>query len=76
MRSQKFDILGIGENAADTVLQVAQFPSLGSKVETLNAQIMLGGQVATTVIACQRWGLRTHYVGCVGDDHLRGASPP
>jgi sugar/nucleoside kinase (ribokinase family) len=70
MRSQKFDILGIGENAADTVLQVAQFPSLGSKVETLNAQIMLGGQVATTVIACQRWGLRTHYVGCVGDDHL------
>jgi sulfofructose kinase len=70
MRSQKFDILGIGENAADTVLQVAQFPSLGSKVETLDAQIMLGGQVATTVIACQRWGLRTHYVGCVGDDHL------
>ncbi|HEY6389345.1 MAG TPA: carbohydrate kinase family protein [Candidatus Acidoferrum sp.] len=70
MRSQKFDILGIGENAADTVLQVPQFPSLGSKVETLDAQIMLGGQVATTVIACQRWGLRTHYVGCVGDDHL------
>jgi sulfofructose kinase len=70
MRSQKFDILGIGEIAADTVLQVAQFPSLGSKVETLDAQIMLGGQVATTVIACQRWGLSTHYVGCVGDDHL------
>jgi sulfofructose kinase len=70
MRAQKFDILGIGENAADTVLQVAQFPSLGSKVETLNAQIMLGGQVATTLIACRRWGLRTHYVGCVGDDHV------
>jgi sulfofructose kinase len=70
MRSQKFDILGIGESTADTVLRVPQFPSLGSKVETLDAQIMLGGQVATTVIACQRWGLRTHYVGCVGDDHL------
>jgi len=70
MSAQKFDILGIGENTADTILQVAQFPSLGSKVETLNAQIMLGGQVATTVIACQRWGLRTHYVGCVGDDHF------
>ncbi len=69
MRPPRFDILGIGENATDTVLQVAQFPSLGSKVETLGAQIMLGGQVATAMIACQRWGLRTHYVGCVGDDH-------
>jgi len=69
MRSAKFDILGIGENATDTILQVAQFPSLGSKIEALHAQAMLGGQVATTMIACQRWGLRTHYVGCVGDDH-------
>jgi sulfofructose kinase len=69
MRSQKFDILGIGENTTDTILQVSQFPSLGSKVETLNTQILLGGQVATTVIACQRWGLRTRYVGAVGGDH-------
>lgn len=69
MRSAKFDILGIGENATDTVLQVAQFPTLGSKVEALHTQIMPGGQVATTLVACQRWGLRTHYVGCVGDDH-------
>jgi len=69
MPTPRFDILGIGENATDTVLQVAQLPKLGSKVQALNTQIMLGGQVATTLIACQRWGLRTHYVGSVGDDH-------
>jgi sulfofructose kinase len=68
MRASRFDILGIGENATDTVLQLAQFPALGSKVEMLGAQIMPGGQVATALIACQRWGLRTHYVGVVGDD--------
>lgn len=68
MRAPRFDILGIGENATDTVLQLSQFPALGSKVEMLGAQIMLGGQVATALIACQRWGLRTHYVGVVGDD--------
>src|ERR1700675_1059342 len=68
MRAPRFDILGIGENATDTVLQLAQFPALGSKVEMLGAQIMLGGQVATALIACQRWGLRTHYAGVVGDD--------
>jgi sulfofructose kinase len=69
MSTPRFDILGIGENATDTVLQLPQFPDLGSKVEMLGAQIMPGGQVATALIACQRWGLRTHYVGVVGDDH-------
>jgi len=68
MRAKPFDILGIGENATDTVLQLSQFPALGSKLEMLGAQIMPGGQVATALIACQRWGLRTHYVGAVGDD--------
>jgi sulfofructose kinase len=68
MPPSRFDILGIGENATDTVLQLPHFPALGSKLEMLGAQIMLGGQVATAMIACQRWGLRTHYVGCVGDD--------
>src|SRR4029079_16761884 len=28
----------------------------------------LGGQVATAVVACARWGLRTRYVGKLGDD--------
>ena len=29
---------------------------------------MPGGQVATAVAACQQWGLRTRYVGKIGDD--------
>lgn len=69
MHPQKFDILGIGENATDTVFQLARFPAPGYKAEILSTQILLGGQVATAMIACRRWGLRTHYVGCVGDDH-------
>ena len=68
MRAHRFDILGIGENATDTVLRLAAFPALGTKVEMLGARIMPGGQVATALIACQRWGLRTRYVGVVGDD--------
>src|ERR1019366_2616470 len=30
--------------------------------------VMPGGQAATTVIACQSWGLSTRYVGKLGDD--------
>ncbi|HYL62961.1 MAG TPA: carbohydrate kinase family protein [Candidatus Methylomirabilis sp.] len=70
MPNARFDILGIGENATDTVLRLPQFPALGSKVESLGTQILPGGQVATAMVACQRWGLRTHYVGSVGDDHF------
>ena len=33
-----------------------------------------GGQVATTVVACQRWGMSTRYVGILGDDSA-AASP-
>lgn len=68
MRAPRYDILGIGENVIDTVMQLSQFPALGSKVEMLGAQAMLGGQIATSLMASQRWGLRTHYVGVVGDD--------
>lgn len=66
--AKKLDILGIGENAADTVFQLTCFPAPGHKAEILSTQILLGGQVATAMIACRRWGLRTHYVGCVGGD--------
>lgn len=68
MATPLFDILGIGENATDTVLHLLQFPSLGSKVEATGTQILPGGQVATAMIACQQWGLRVHYAGSVGDD--------
>ena len=30
--------------------------------------VMPGGQVASTVVACQTWGLSTRYVGKLGDD--------
>jgi sulfofructose kinase len=66
--SAKLDVVGVGLNAADTFIPVAHFPERGSKVEFRSAQVLPGGQVATAMIACQQWGLRTRYVGKVGDD--------
>jgi sugar/nucleoside kinase (ribokinase family) len=62
------DVVGVGLNATDTVISVASFPERGAKVQYSNRSVMPGGQVATTVIACQTWGLRTRYVGKFGDD--------
>jgi sulfofructose kinase len=69
MKIPKVDVVGIGLNATDTHIPVPHFPESGSKVEIHSANALLGGQVATAMVACQRWGLRTRYVGKVGQDH-------
>ncbi len=62
------DVVGVGLNATDTVIPVAECPTSGSKVEFRSASILLGGQVASSIVACQQWGLSTRYVGKLGDD--------
>ncbi len=67
-KQPKIDLVGVGLNATDTLIHVSSFPQCGSKVEYEAETVMPGGQVATTVIACQSWGLSTRYVGKLGDD--------
>jgi sulfofructose kinase len=57
------DVVGIGINATDTIIRLPHFPSLDSKVELLSAERKAGGQTASAIVACQRWGLRTRYAG-------------
>src|ERR1700744_4790361 len=65
---QRVDLVGVGLNATDTLIPLKQFPLSGSKIEYERATIMTGGQVATTVAACQTWGLSSRYVGKLGHD--------
>lgn len=67
-RVPKVDVVGVGLNAADTIISLPNFPEFDSKVEFLSARLSLGGQVASAMVACQSWGLSTRYVGTVGDD--------
>jgi sugar/nucleoside kinase (ribokinase family) len=62
------DLVGVGLNATDTLIPLPAYPERGSKLEYYTSSVMPGGQVATTVVACQQWGLRTRYVGKLGDD--------
>src|SRR5271163_55174 len=65
----KVDVVGVGLNATDTQLPVPHFPQSGEKVEIHSANALLGGPVATAIVACQQWGLTTRYVGKIGEDH-------
>lgn len=62
------DLVGVGLNATDTLIALPTYPERGSKVKYSHASILLGGQTASAVIACQQWGLQTRYVGKLGDD--------
>lgn len=62
------DVVGVGINATDTIIRLPRFPALDSKVELLSADVKAGGQVASAIVACRRWGLSARYVGKIGDD--------
>ena len=64
----KVDLVGVGLNATDTLIALADFPERGSKVEYRSANVLPGGQVATAVVACQQWGMATRYAGILGED--------
>lgn len=62
------DLVGVGLNATDTLIPLPSYPDRGSKTEYRAVSVMPGGQAASTVVACQCWGLSTRYVGRLGDD--------
>ena len=69
MANARVDVVGLGLNATDTVIRVREFPALGGKEKLLSSTMQAGGQVATALVTCQRLGLRTRYIGKVGDDY-------
>lgn len=67
-QSRGLCVVGVGLNATDTVIRLPHFPTLDSKVEVLSSEVRAGGQVASAMVACRRWGLEARYVGKIGDD--------
>ena len=65
-----FDVVGMGLNSVDFFSLVPKFPTLNSKMEILRFSKQGGGQVATAMVALSRWGVRTKYIGKVGEDEL------
>ena len=65
---KKFDVVGVGLNATDTLLLLSHFPAYGGKVPFEEEVLSPGGQVASAMAACARLGLRAAYIGTVGDD--------
>lgn len=64
----KFDVVGVGLNATDTLLLVPHFPAYAGKAPFTEEIVSPGGQVASAMVTCASLGLKTKYIGTVGDD--------
>ena len=64
----KFDVVGVGLNATDTLLVVPHFPAYAGKAPFQKEILSPGGQVASAIVACAALGLKAKYIGTVGDD--------
>ena len=62
------DVVGLGINAIDTVLEIDRFPALGAKERILRRSVQAGGPIATALVTCRRLGLSCRYIGKVGGD--------
>lgn len=69
LMTKTFDAVGVGLNATDTLLVVPKFPSYSGKEPFVEEILSVGGQVASAVVTCQKLGLKTKYIGTVGDDY-------
>ena len=65
---RSYDVVGFGLNAVDHLCSLQSFPHHAGKMLLDGYDCRPGGPVATAVVALQRWGLRTAYVGAFGDD--------
>jgi len=66
-----FDVVGVGASCIDHVCRLPVFPEAGSarsKIRLRSESRTCGGQTATALATCQSFGLRTKYVGVVGED--------
>ena len=66
--ARRVAVVGVGLNATDTIIRVARFPEFDSKMELISHDVRAGGQVASAMVACRRWGLSTRYIGKIGED--------
>ena len=65
---KKFDVVGIGRNCVDHLAVLSSLPPPDAKVPMKEYRVVGGGQATTALVALARLGLKTAYVGVVGND--------
>ncbi|MGZ4934421.1 MAG: carbohydrate kinase family protein [Halobacteriota archaeon] len=62
------EVIGFGALNCDTICKVEKIPSPGQEVGVISLKRQPGGSAANTIVGLARLGVRTGFVGVVGDD--------
>ncbi len=68
LQGRPLQVVGFGLNAVDWICRIPHFPHHNTKVKMDSMQQLGGGQVATAMALCGRYGMRASYIGRTGDD--------
>jgi len=60
--------VGIGSTVYDTLMVVDGFPQEDTKMQGVETKVQGGGPCATALVAAQKLGVTTAYMGTIGDD--------
>lgn len=69
-QDRPFQVVGLGMNAVDWICHLPVYPEHNSKTAITEMVKLGGGPAATATALCGRYGLRSKYVGRVGDDEI------
>lgn len=64
------DVISVGAALVDMVARVERFPKTDDEVYVPELRIGSGGSAANFAVACSRLGLRTGFIGKIGEDFL------
>lgn len=64
----KVEILGIGDAMVDLSTRASQLPPRGGNIWSTAVSLSPGGTTANVAAGIARLGLRSSFIGCVGDD--------
>ena len=67
---KEFDVVGLGYTAFDFLAVVPYLPEENTKLEIESLTLQGGGPAATACVTLARLGLKTAFIGKVGDDYF------
>lgn len=69
MSKQNIKIVGIGACVMDTLTTVENYPKEDTKLRAISSKVAGGGPTATGLVAAQKLGEQTAYIGVLSDDN-------
>ena len=69
MNNKNVKIVGIGACVMDTLVTVPNYPKEDSKLRAISSKVAGGGPTATGLVAAQKLGEHTAFIGVLSDDN-------